>query len=158
MCPSSSPNQLGRLTLLFACLTSLPILEGCGDGKVKRYPVNCSVTVDGKPAAGVIVIFCPVDGPPEVMSQRPVGLTDAEGKFQLTTLVGPDGVPAGNYKVMAEWPASSAKQNAAPGAKIQMGSGPDQLHGKYFNLEKTPLTATIAPDTKELPTFALQTK
>jgi hypothetical protein len=48
---------------------------GCGDGKVARYPVIGSVNIDGKPADGAMVIFCPTDGSEEVMKLRPFGYT-----------------------------------------------------------------------------------
>ena len=140
------------------CLAGLLSVVGCGEAKIKRYPVNCSVTVDGKPAAGVMVIFCPVDGSPQLMRERPIGITDSEGKFQLTTLGGNDGVPAGNFKVLVRWPSGTPQQSDPNSAVPPMGKGPDQLKGKYFNLDRTPLKATIETDTKELPTFALQSK
>jgi hypothetical protein len=145
-----------RSTLALACLVSLPALAGCGDGKIKRYPVTCTVHVDGKPAAGAFVIFCPVDGPPELMRERPAGIADAEGKFLLTTIGGSDGVPAGKFKVLVQWPDGTPKQ-AAPGGPL-VASGPDKLHHKYFNLDTTPLTATIEAGTRELPPFELQSK
>jgi hypothetical protein len=147
-----------RVGLSCVCLAGLLAIAGCSEAKIKRYPVNCSVTVDGKPAAGVMVVFCPVDGAPQLMRERPIGITDSEGKFQLTTLGSNDGVPAGQYKVLVRWPSGTPKQSDPYSDVPPMGKGPDQLKGKYFNLDRTPLTATIESDTKELPTFALQSK
>jgi hypothetical protein len=148
--------QYFRSTLALACLASLSALVGCGDGKIKRYPVACTVHVDGKPAAGAFVIFCPVEGPPELLRERPAGIADAEGKFLLTTIGGSDGVPAGKFKVLVQWPNGTLKPTGPGG--IQIATGPDRLHHKYFNLDTTPLTATIEADTKELPPFELQSK
>ena len=48
------PSQLLLATTLVAA--------GCGDGKIARNPVSGTVNVDGKPAGGAIVTFCPVGG------------------------------------------------------------------------------------------------
>jgi hypothetical protein len=146
--------------LLIGLLLALSLLAfgGCGDGRVKRYPVTCTVNVDGKPAHGVMVIFCPIEGPPELLRERPVAVSGADGKFQLTTFGGNDGTPAGKFKVLAQWPTNKNPNPDPAGGPAALGNGPDRLHGKYFNLDKTPLTATIEPDTKELPTFELRSK
>src|SRR5689334_8436765 len=89
-------------------------VAGCGgDGKVARSPVHGSVNVDGKPAFGVMVMFCPVDASPEVQKLRPTGFTDAEGKFQLISISANDGAPPGHYKVIMQWP--SGPKNAMGG-------------------------------------------
>ena len=43
----------------------LSTLAGCGDGKIRTYPVTGTVLVDGQPADGAMVIFCPVEGSEE---------------------------------------------------------------------------------------------
>ena len=77
-------------------LASLAVVSiaGCGDGQIKRYPVKGSVTVDGKPADGAMVIFCPTENSsPEIQRQRPFGFTGPDGHFELTTLTKADGSP-----------------------------------------------------------------
>src|SRR6478752_542479 len=70
-----------------AALATALTIAGCdGGGKVARSPVHGSVNVDGKPTSGVMVLFCPTDGPPEIQRLRPMGFTDAEGKFQLISI------------------------------------------------------------------------
>jgi hypothetical protein len=91
------------------------------------------------------------------MRERPIGFTGADGTFNLTTFVKDDGAPAGDYKVLARWAASSPTTKA----EDEDGRGrtpPDRLRGRYFNLEKTPLTATITEGTNKLPPFELSTK
>jgi hypothetical protein len=154
------PSYFCHVSRLVCALSAVSVLgiTGCGDGKIKRFPVTCTVNVDGKPAAGAMVIFCPVDGPPELMRQRPAGITDASGKFQLTTLGTNDGVPAGKYKVLVQWPSGNPEQADSSSGVPALGRGPDRLKHKYYNLDHTPLAATIEPETKELPPFELQSK
>jgi hypothetical protein len=128
-------------------------LVGCGDGKLALYPVTGSVLVDGKPAAGAMVIFCPVEGKssPELQRERPFGNTGPDGKFALTTFKKDDGVPLGEYKILVQWNTPGAAYDARAGTR-------DQLRGRYMNLESTPLAATITEETLELPPFDLKTR
>lgn len=132
--------------------TVLVALAGCGDGKIARYPVTGSVTIDGKPAEGVMVIFCPVGGSEELQKQRPFGFTGADGSFELTTVSKADGSPAGEYKVLAQWPAKVSD------GRDGGGLGPDRFRGRYMNLATTQLTAAIQEGPTELPPFDLKSR
>jgi hypothetical protein len=129
-------------------------LAGCGEAKLPLYPVTGTVLVDGKPAAGARVIFCPIEtSSTELQKERPLGTTGPDGKFQLTTFLKDDGVPAGEFKVLVQWlggPPTPEQQRDGYG-----GGGSDRLRGKYMKLDSTPLTATITEDTTELPPFEL---
>jgi hypothetical protein len=130
-------------------------LAGCGDGRLKRYPVTGSVVIDGKPAEGAIVAFCPVNPSGELEHLRPAGRTDGSGRFELTTYDSGDGAPAGEYKVLVKWPAPEPAndRDGRPGAL-----GPDRLKGKYYDLEKTPFAATIEEQANELAPFELKSR
>ncbi len=91
------------LVVLLTAVVWLPTVFGCGDDKIARYPVTGTVLVDGRPAEGATVIFYPVGGSEEFQKERPFGVTDANGKFDLRTFQPGDGAPAGEYKVMARW-------------------------------------------------------
>jgi hypothetical protein len=67
------------------------VTAGCGGGK-KLYPVEGTVTIDGEPLEGAMVIFTSGD------STSAAGITSASGKFKLLT-DGKEGAPAGTYKV-----------------------------------------------------------
>lgn len=138
----------------FALLAALVAASGCGDGKIARYPVHGSVNVDGQPAEGVMLIFCPVGGSDEVQKTRPTGATGADGKFELTTLTGNDGAPAGEYKIMAQWFGKMGKDKFGRPA---IEGDVDKLKGKYMNLEKSELKATVKGAT-DLPPFELKSK
>jgi hypothetical protein len=133
---------------------SLACALGCGDGKVKRNPVNGSVNVDGKPAGGVMLLFVPVDGTPEFQRLRPMGITGPDGKFSLNTFGNGDGVPAGQFKVLITWPGkSNGPSRDGPG---QMG--PDQFKGRYNNLEKTEFNVDVKPGGIDLPPYELKSR
>jgi hypothetical protein len=131
-----------------ACLT----VSGCGDdGKVERFPVRGSVNVDGRPAEGVLMFFCPVNPTPEIERLRPVGFTSPDGKFELTTFDRADGAPAGEYKVLFQWPGKSTDTRDGGGA------GPDRFRGRYNNLDTAQITAKVDGPT-DLPPFELKSK
>jgi hypothetical protein len=136
-------------------VAALIATTGCGDGKLKRYPVHGSVTVDGKPADSAMVIFCPVNPVPELEKLRPSGKADSTGTFTLMTFDEGDGAPAGDYKVLVKWPAP-AQVDAREGRGG--APGPDRLRGKYYNLDNTPLTAKVEAQSNELPPFDLKSK
>src|SRR4051794_8030140 len=98
--PNLSLGAAWSMKLGFA-LAGLMVLAGCGDKGISRYPVHGAVHIDNTPAEGVMVVFCPVGGSEEVQKTRPFGFTDAEGKFELTTVKKGDGAPAGDYKILA---------------------------------------------------------
>ena len=145
-----------QLPLLLAAVATL---AGCGDGKIARYPVSGQVLVDGAPAQGAMVIFCPTEGSPEVMRERPFSRTDAEGNFELRTFEPGDGAPAGQYKIMVRWPGASANQDRAADQRDGGGAAlGDRLRGKYTNPEQSGLTFTVVEGTNEVPPFQLTAK
>lgn len=158
-----------RVVVTAFLLASLSTVFGCGDGRVARYPVFGAVHVDGQPAAGAIVVFCPTETSPEAERLRPAGRTDVAGNFKLTTIDPDDGAPAGTYKIMVQWPegaeaaAGAGGPNGLPAAAVDRGGrgGPrpaDRLQGKYYSLERTPLTASVEEQANELPPFELTSK
>jgi hypothetical protein len=157
MCRSRSSGRIGAGAARIAVLLGLLAVSGCGDGRIPLYPVTGSIVVDGKPADGAMVIFCPQEGQTEqLMRERPVGFAGNDGKYQLTTFVSNDGAPAGQYKVLIQWPLSNTQQGGDP--RGGRGGGPDRLRGRYFNLERTTLTATINEAPTEIPAFQLTSK
>ena len=136
---------------------ALASTSGCSDGKIARYPVTGVVKVDGQPADGAMIFFCPVNPGPEVEHLRPSGKADASGNFTLTTIDVADGAPAGQYKVLIQWPKPMPiVDDGRDGRGAKMG--PDRLKNKYYNLETTPLSATVEEKSNELPPFELTTK
>jgi hypothetical protein len=145
-------HTLCRATLYLGAAGILAV-TGCGDGKIGRNKINGSVNVDGKPTGGVMVIFCPVGGSPELQKMRPFGFTGNDGKFELTSVEKGDGAPEGQYKVLMQWPGTSGDARDGGGTM-----GPDKLKGRYMNLEKSQFTVDVEPGTNDLPPFELKSK
>jgi hypothetical protein len=121
-----------RLLLsLFVCLC----LVACGRNKYgdhPPYPTSGLILVNGKPAAEARVVFHHVGDWGE-KSIVPQAWTDEEGHFVLSTYAVEDGAPAGDYKVVVEWPAYRRGKNV----------GPDRLGGKYSKPDTSGLTAHV---------------
>jgi hypothetical protein len=126
-------------------------IVGCGEKGIPCNVVHGSVNVDGKPAEGAMVIFCPVGGSEQVQKTRPFGFTESDGKFELLTVKKGDGAPAGDYKVIIQWPAKTT-----PNGDGGRSMGGDRLQGRYMNLEKSQLTATVKQGVNDLPPFELK--
>lgn len=81
--------------LLGLCATVALVLTGCNGGlNLDTVPVTGTVMMDGKPVEGAAVTFSP-----EGAGHAAAAVTDASGKFQLTTDTAGDGAVAGKYKV-----------------------------------------------------------
>jgi hypothetical protein len=147
--PNLSLGAAGRMKFGLA-LTGLMALAGCGEKGIARYPVHGVVHIDNAPAEGVMVVFCPVGGSEEAQKTRPFGFTDADGKFELTTVKKGDGAPAGEFKVLAQWPAKSSSKDGS------RSTGGDRLQGRYMNLEKSQIKVTVKEGSNDVPPFELK--
>ena len=86
-----------RLVAALLCAGVVVTLGGCGSKGIPVAPTEGVVLLDGKPAAGVSVIFRQ-NGLPLVAS----GKTDAGGRFQLSTYGEFDGAPVGECTATVE--------------------------------------------------------
>jgi hypothetical protein len=79
-------------------LLAILLCVGCNSGtrRPPTYPVTGTVIYKGKPLEGAMVTFVPADG---ATVEAATGLTDAEGKFKLTTYTADDGANAGDFMV-----------------------------------------------------------
>lgn len=158
MRPSRTLISTCRRAAPLVAMAGLSILTGCGDGRIARYPVKGTVLVDGKPAEGAMVIFCPVEGPPELMRERPFDdMTDVNGQYVLRTFQPGDGAPAGEYRVMVRWMATNPGQTPTPGNPDEGQPVFDRLKNKYFNPQSS-VTATVEETENEIPPFELTSK
>ena len=111
----------------FLGLVSAVALCGCFGGappKPKTVPVSGSVSYNGQPVVGATVTFLCDDAP------RPArGVTDKDGKFQLSTFEINEGAVIGEHKitVVKDDPAKSAAAPVGPAA----GADPSQLTQQY---------------------------
>src|SRR5262245_54216591 len=87
--------QLRSTAVVALCLA---FVAGCGDSggppKPKVYKVSGSVALDGAPVVGATVTFWCEESP-----KPATGITDKDGKFQLSTYDLNDGAIAGDHKI-----------------------------------------------------------
>lgn len=132
---------------LLACLGMIQNV-GCsgqlGDGLTK-YPAQGQVTINGQPIPDLIVRLTSTDSSSTGSNGRfPVGVTDDEGVFHISTNGERDGAVAGKYCVTIVWP-----ENDGPPLR-------DRLQGAYATAAKSNLNVTIEPEENVFPPFELK--
>ena len=109
----------------------LTLLVGCSEsdssGRPKTYTASGTVTLNGQPLEGATVNFYPMEG-----SGSAIGMTDANGKYTLTTYTSNDGAVPGQYKVSI--------------TKYEGGAAPKATN--------TPPPGTLAPGDLDAATYA----
>lgn len=88
---------------------------GCGGRSYKVAPVAGTVTLDGKPLAGVHVTFVPL-GSKDNVNPGPGshGLTDNSGHFELVTTTGELGAVVGKHQISIESPQEGETRSDQP--------------------------------------------
>ncbi|MEX2174225.1 MAG: carboxypeptidase-like regulatory domain-containing protein [Pirellulaceae bacterium] len=137
---------------------ALGLVLGCGEGTgVSTVAVTGTVTHKGAPLAGAVVSFVPVGGVTEE-KRSAVGVTDAAGKYSLTTQAKDDGAVPGEYQVSITRyegppPVAGGGEEAGPDGEMPASYGgeapetpPAQnlLPAKYASPDTSGLTATVA--------------
>lgn len=137
-----------RRVVFFAAL----LLVGCGGKPVRvaTHPVDGQVLYDGRPAAGVQVYLYPTGAPgvPEVPAQ-PHGVTDADGRFRLSTYGNDDGAAEGSYIAVLFWPGEQGEDAEE--------SSEDRLLG-WYSAVHTKLSVRVQPGGNALPAWELPKK
>lgn len=128
-------------------------LSGCTKAKSPWeivHPASGILTFGGKPVYGAQVTLFPVDSSvPE--SVRPTAVTEADGRFRLSTFADGDGAPKGEYKVSAIWhPVVQSEGGAVRGA--------NQLPAKYARPDSSGLTVTVDEGGVSLPAIDIPTE
>ena len=139
-----------------AILTIAIISASCGCNRPTEIPVvpaRGTVTVNGKPAANVFLVFHPVTNKKDLRELAPYGWTDQEGRFALSTRGDADGAPVGEYVVTLEWPAPMDQASDDPEG---MRSGPDMFRGAYALADQSPFQRTVTADNPELDQFVIE--
>lgn len=98
----STPNWASLLILLAISWSCL----GCGSAgdRPELGLVKGTVTMDGKPLAGVIINFKPEEGRPATAT------TDSQGNYDLIYRYGVKGAKIGPNTISFEWPLDAAGQ------------------------------------------------
>jgi hypothetical protein len=127
----------------------LVLVVGCGRaGTEPTGKVTGTVTYQGKPAEGAAVTFYPEQGRPAS------GVTDAEGRFTVSTFASGDGAVLGKHTVTIGEAASkeSPPMPGTPGAENYRPPAP-RFPAKYADRSTTPFTATVEKGKKNEFTF-----
>lgn len=126
---------------------ALAVLAGCGPAApVACHPAHGQIFYDGKPAAGVRVYLMPTSAPmPPAVPTNPSAVTDADGRFDLSTRGNKDGAAEGGYQIVLSWPDPSAGREEDES---------DRLMG-WYDAAHSRLSAHIKAGTNELPAIRL---
>jgi hypothetical protein len=139
--------------------------SGCGGGDEGpvTYPVSGTITRKGSAVAEAVVSFIPDAGGPSA-----VGVTDASGRYQLTTRVKDDGAAAGKYKVTvakyegqqppvtgpvkmhADYDISNEYPAGYDESKASQASSKNVLPAKYANADLSGLKADVVEGENKL--------
>jgi hypothetical protein len=118
----------------------------CGETRKPVYPTRGKVVdKSGAPAAGVLVIFTPLDetDPAKWPQGFPRATTEKDGAFVLTTYDAGDGIPAGQYAVTMLW--------QTPDPQDEERDNPDKFGGRYADPKNPVRKVTIQVGDNELP-------
>ena len=139
------------LFVLALCALGSCVLLGCspeGATLEGTVPVSGTVTQNGQPLEGAAVTFVPTDG-----GRSASGMTDASGKFSLTTLDPGDGALPGSYQVTITKKETVGKEYTQEEANAYYAEHQTQppapeiknvLDEKYAQPETSGLTAEVA--------------
>lgn len=117
---------------------SMLVLSGCGsEGTADTETVTGTVTYNGAPVADASVTFTPDKGRPAT------GITDAAGKFTLTTFAKDDGAVPGNHRVTVAPNASQIPPMPGTPEAAAAAAGKPPFPARYSNLEQSGLTAEV---------------
>ncbi len=139
------PTQTAGIVTAAVCLSIC--LAGCGehDWHAKLHPVSGSVTINGKPAEGVLVQLLFIGQAPDRRESIPWGFVNADGTYELSTYDYLDGCPSGDYAVTLAW-----LQNP------HYPPSGDRLRGAYISRETALLNVTIKPGKNQIPPIVLE--
>lgn len=101
-------------------------------------PVTGEVYVDDQPAAGILVFCHPSDGIDVSQPTVTQGITNAQGRFELTTYEAGDGAPLGEYRLTFTWQDFKVLSASF--------SGPDKLKGRYDDPEKSEIRLQVVDE------------
>ena len=136
-----------RPSCLLLLAVTFVLLTGCSSAAA-RYPVHGQMLMQDQPVAEAMVVFHPQfetsPGDP-----KPLAITDAEGKFQLTTLHANDGALPGDYRITVE-----LRQERVSGEEF-VRDGPNVLPPQYAKAATTPLKFTVAAQNNQVPPLIL---
>jgi hypothetical protein len=134
------------------------VAAGCGFSS-KPYataPVSGRITLDGKPLAGARVIFFPIHDPQAGALSGPeaYGITDAGGRYTLTTAFGDPGATVGPTRVTVSTVKYEQSQTDPESIKVAVT---ERIPKKYFT-ERGMLKFEVTPKGSPSADFDLTSK
>ena len=116
--------------LLLGTVLSLALV-GCAQSNTIK--VTGTVTLDGKPVDQAEVTFQPAEG------RIATGVTDSQGRFELSTNSPGDGAVPGDHKVtISQYYSAGNPPPMMPGSQI-----PSRFPQKYGDPSQSPFTAKV---------------
>src|SRR5438067_675314 len=123
-------NHPGNLAVSILVTVGI-VLAGCSNSsRLPTYPVTGTVTSQGKPVAGAAITFVPTGKEGEAAS----AITDAAGKYALTTWRAGDGARPGQYRVKV----SQQEQTAVDSSKMVKNLSIEEEQKIYVENKKPP--------------------
>jgi hypothetical protein len=110
--------------------------------KLATFPVMGTVLIDGKPVPQATVAFHKYNETTKAWQQVCDGLTDVNGRFQVTTYTKNDGCPVGEYAVTVRRSGKGVSDDESPEK--------NQLPERYATPDKTALRAIIGETTNQM--------
>lgn len=126
-----------RMSLSRMLLALGLICCGCapeGPPRKATFPVTGEVIVDGKSASGVTVTLHDLKGIDGNQPTYSSAITDASGKFSVSTYNAGDGVPVGDYVLTFTWGEFNMVSRSMEG---------DKLKGQYNNAKTSEIRAHV---------------
>ncbi|RLS56933.1 MAG: hypothetical protein DWH91_05580 [Planctomycetota bacterium] len=119
---------------------------GCGGAadQLSVVPVTGTVTKAGKGLKDVRVTLAPAD--PATKAPLMVGLSDAEGKFEIQTSAGQKGAVPGRYKVVLTDGGAPTMDYSNMGKKGPQANT-QVIPKEYQSATSTPITVTVEEKT-----------
>lgn len=138
----------GSFLPIAALWMCVPLLNGCGPSGPETAAVTGLVTYNGQPLPDAAVVFTPPNGRPAS------GVTNGEGRFQLSTFGENDGALIGKHTVTITANASYVP-SMWPDPPAPPPKGP-KIPTKYGSPSESGLDADVKPDGPNDFTFELK--
>ena len=146
---SLQPSSVGRRVALWI-VSGFVFLVGCGDSTMPVYPVSGKITfANGKPVVGVGLRVESLDTKGKAKRITSHGMTDAEGRYTLTTFKLDDGAVAGRHEVALDNPVDFVKSNKAKRDPDDLDTIPKPrfvIADRYAEFTMSGLNLEVAPN------------
>ena len=126
--------------LIFICVG----MVGCSSAPEETYPVEGTVTLDGKPLEGGSVLFLQTTSSESDKNYTARGKIDSEGHYELSTFGKNDGAVAGKFRVavMSGYEPTGEAGGPPPPKK--------DVPGIYRNPDTSGLQFEVEPKTNKI--------